>query len=740
MNQKRKTPPSRPNRSKKSRDYEEDRRSRRWPDHLLAFLYQAGQPIPFRTVREHLAQLGCDGKEFEACLDTLFEQGFLRKTGKSLLALSSSAPLYEGLLEQHPKGFGFVGQLTQGGKTVSLSRDPYVAPGAMGGARHGDRVLVRILRIRRDQRPEGAVVTVTVPGSNRLAGVVTRDRHGLMVLPDDQRYPFTVRLNEGGAMSVGEGEAVIVEMVRSPTPAPVQYGKVVECLGRFDSLEAQFRLTVERFSLPLAFPAEVEAEAAKLVALGTCPPEREDLRTTDHFTIDGESAKDFDDAICVEKLRTGYRLYVSIADVAHYVRPGSAIDREAYARGTSVYFPGRVIPMLPERLSNDLCSLVQDEDRPTVSAILDFDRAGSLRKKRFCRSLIRSRQRFTYGEVAKILIDLDPGLRQRHHHLLTPLKWAAELATALHKQRQARGALDFNLQEAEFTLDGSREVIAISRSVRTFAHQMIEEFMLAANQAVATLASERQQALLYRIHEQPDPQKTEEFFAFATTLGLNLSEPDQSPAWYAKALQLAWGGMHEYLIHNLLLRSMQQARYSPDNVGHFGLAAPLYTHFTSPIRRYPDLLVHRALLALLSPSSPGRNSAMAELDQAGSFLSGRERTAILAERDMEERLKLRFMRDHVGESFAAIVSGVSDSALFLVIPEHCLSGAIGIDRLGDDYFLLDAKNHRLFGEISGKVYRIGDPLRVTLVAVDLIGRRLTLALDEIPAAENRHNR
>jgi ribonuclease R len=733
MNQKRKTPRFSPRPKKKSEEFEGDRRRERWPDHLLALIHQSAQAIPMRLAAERLGQLGCSGKEFEASLDSLFQQGFLRKSGKGLLTLHRSAPLYEGLLQQHPKGFGFVSQLTQGGKSVSLPRDPYVSPAAMGTARHGDRVLLRVLRIRRDQRPEAVVVTVTVPGSNRIAGVVVKERGGLQVTPDDQRNPFTIRLEEGGAITANAGDAVIVEITRSPRPSPVQYGTIVENLGSFDSIGAQFRLVVERFDLPQAFPDEVEAETATLSPADGLQPGREDLRTTAHITIDGDSAKDFDDAICVEKLRNGYRLYVSIADVAHYVVPGSAIDREAYARGTSIYFPGRVIPMLPERLSNDLCSLVEDEDRPTLTAILDFDRAGNLRKKRFCRSLIRSRKRFTYDDVAKILIDHDPDLRQLHRSLLTPLKWAAELARALQQQRQQRGSLDFNLLEAEFALDDSGEVSNIKKIERNFAHQMIEEFMLAANQAVASLATERHRAILFRVHEQPDPEKSEEFFTFATSLGLSLPQPEQNPAWYAGALEMARGSRHEYLIHNLLLRSMKQAQYRPDNVGHFGLAAPLYTHFTSPIRRYPDLLVHRALLAVLENRQEDQhNQVFDSLDEAGSFLSARERTAIQAERDMEERLKLRFMRDRVGEKFSAIVSGVSDTALFLVIPEHCLSGSIAVDRLGSDYFLLDAKNHRLFGEISGKVYRIGDPLGVTLESVDILGRRLNFIPDETP--------
>jgi ribonuclease R len=447
-------------------------------------------------------------------------------------------------------------------------------------------------------------------------------------------------------------------------------------------------------------------------------------------TIDGESAKDFDDAICVVKNRKGFRLFVSIADVSHFVKPGSAIDREAYSRGTSVYFPGRVIPMLPEKLSNNLCSLVPDEDRFTVSAILDFDRSGSLLTKRFCRSIIRSRQRFTYTTVQKILIDKDPAIRKEHKSFLTELKWAEELATVLQKKRKQRGSIDFNLSEPEFTLTESGKIASIKKAERTFAHQIIEEFMLAANEAVAELFSFHTTPAIFRVHEPPELIKAEEFFDFAKTLGLPLSSFENLPAWFAEVLEKCKDTKYEYILNNLLLRSMKQAQYSAKNIGHFGLAASDYTHFTSPIRRYPDLIVHRELLRLLSDRSKQKRSPgqLSSLKESGEFLSARERTAVMAERDMNDRLKVGYMKDKIGDSFEAIISGVTENALYVEIMDLCISGSIPVEALGNDYFFFDKKNHRLFGELSTTTYQIGDFIRVMVVDVDIINKRIQFKL------------
>ncbi len=432
----------------------------------------------------------------------------------------------------------------------------------------------------------------------------------------------------------------------------------------------------------------------------------------------------------LSKTRKGFRLFVSIADVSHFVIPGSAIDLEAYSRGTSIYFPGRVIPMLPEKLSNNLCSLVPLEDRFTVSAILDFDRSGNILTKRFCRSIIQSKHRFTYTTVQKILIDKDPAIRKEHKPFLTQLKWAEELATMLQSIRKKRGSVDFNLPEPEFTLTDSGKIDSIKTTERTFAHQIIEEFMLAANEAVAELFSRQTSPAIYRVHEQPEAIKAEEFVNFAKTLGIPLAPFKNTPAWFAGVLEKCKDTKYEYIINNLLLRSMQQAQYSAKNVGHFGLAACNYTHFTSPIRRYPDLIVHRELLRLLQNGSEHKLPANRKpsLQESGVFLSARERTAIMAERDMNDRLKIGYMKNRIGDSFDAIISGVTENALYLEIQELCISGSLPVESLVGDYYIWDKKNYRLFGEISAKTYQIGDIVRITVVDVDMINKRIQFKL------------
>lgn len=697
---------------------------------LLGFLYSAKEAVLLVDIENYLTKEGCTAKELTKTLDSLLHEGLITKGGKRLFKISGNAPLYEGHLIQHPKGFGFVSPVQQHGKSSTFARDPFISPSSMGSALHGDRVLIRVLRIRKDLRPEAIILQIIAHGSDRIAGIFKADMSTAMVFPDDLRFPFTIKVDDyNGCMPV-DGDAVIVQFTRELRPARVLSGKILEVLGRSDKIDTQMRLVIEKFELPHIFSEEVQLEVEKLSNLIEPEENREDLRQTDHITIDGETAKDFDDAICVMKTRKGFRLFVSIADVSHFVTPGSAIDQEAYARGTSIYFPGRVIPMLPERLSNDLCSLVPGKDRLTVSAVLDFDRSGLLQNKRFTRSVICSKQRFTYTIVKQILTDHDQSVRKLYKPFLTQLKWAQELAVALQQKRRQRGSIDFNVPEAEFTLNDAGEVSAITRIERNFAHQLIEEFMLAANEAVASLATASMVPALYRVHETPDPVKTEEFIAFAKTLGLHLPPHEDSSAWFAGVLDTCKDTKYEYIINNLLLRSMKQAQYAAKNIGHFGLASTDYTHFTSPIRRYPDLIIHRTLLRLLETGAGKRppKTAKPSLAEAGEFLSARERTAIMAERDMQERLKIYFMQSHLGDSFDAIISGVNDSAIFLEIPSHCISGSVAIECLTGDCYILDAKNHRLFGEITAKTYRIGDTLRVTLTDVDYHRRRLNFTL------------
>jgi ribonuclease R len=693
---------------------------------LLSLLHTAALPLSFTKLQSGFPKNSYAPDAIKAALNSLIHEGFASKDGKNNYRINRAAQLYEGTLTQHPKGFGFVLVTNNPNDSSALKRDPFISPDQMGDAHHGDTVLIRVFRIRNDDRPEGRVIKTLSPGSDRVGGIYIKNGRERLVYPDDRRFPFTIRINDTNGLKPKNGDGVIAQFERSIGPAHFLQGKIIEILGPSDDIDTQMRLVIEQFKLPFQFSDEVLLETERLDENFIPESYREDLRATAHVTIDGESAKDFDDAICVLKTRKGFRLFVSIADVSHFVTPGSAIDQEAYSRGTSIYFPGRVIPMLPEKLSNNLCSLVPEEDRFTVSAILDFDRKGTLLTKRFCRSIIRSKQRFTYPTVQKILIDKDPSVRKEYKPFLTGLKWAGELASVLQTKRKKRGSVDFNLPEPEFTLTESGTIKSIKRTERNFAHQIIEEFMLAANEAVASFFSKRTTPAIFRVHEPPEPVKAEEFFDFAKTLGIPLAPFENDPAWFAGVLENCKDTKYEYIINNLLLRSMKQAQYSSQNVGHFGLAASDYTHFTSPIRRYPDLIVHRELLKQVT-NSPQLKPAVHQqsyLKEAGEFLSARERTAVMAERDMNDRLKIDYMKHHIGNSFEAIISGVTENALYLEIQELCISGSIPVESLGNDYFIWDKKNYRLFGEISTKTYQVGDIVQITVADVDVLSKKI----------------
>ncbi len=668
-------------------------------------------------------------KELTMLLADLVAQKILQHGTKDRYSLGKQNNLATGFLEQHPRGFGFVTRLSVRDGGPTYNRDPSVEATHMGTARHGDTVLIRVYKVRQDGRPEAEVISVLERGSDRLAGFVSFEHNKVRITPEDPRFPFSVFLDGKIPEDVKEGDAVIVQLADFAEETANIRGKLIEVLGDPDSIDVQMRLVIEKFKLLHRFSDQAQEEAAQLPEEITETKGREDLREILHVTIDGETAKDFDDAVAVVKTKKGFRLYVSIADVSHFVRPGSALDKDAYERGTSIYFPGRVIPMLPEKISNNLCSLIPDQDRLAFTAILDFDRQGNTIGKRFVKSIIRSHQRFTYTTVRQILIDNNKEVRREHKAFLTPLKWAEELAIILQKVRKDRGAIGFTLPEPEIGLDENGRIKSIGRAERNFAHQLIEQFMLSANEAVAETFTENSVNALYRIHERPDPIKVQEFTGFAQTLGLHLPKHRQDPDWFGQVLDMVKNSPKEYVVNNLLLRTMQQARYDARNVGHFGLAATDYTHFTSPIRRYPDLLVHRALYAFISKSAKKKKNQSAEdLKEIGPFLSTRERLAVSAEREMNDRLKVRYMQDKIGESFDAVISGVSGFALFVELLELFVSGAVVIGELSDDYYNYDQKHHRLVGERSAKVYRIGDLVRVTLLDVDLRKNRINFTL------------
>jgi len=534
------------------------------------------------------------------------------------------------------------------------------------------------------------------------------------VVPEDERLTYNIIIHRKDFCGARNNNAVLTEITDFPAGQHNPIGRIVKVLGDPEDINVQSMLVASKFGLPYEFEPRTLQYANTLTTEIPADPTRRNLQEIPHVTIDGEDAKDFDDAVAVRKTDKGFRLYVSIADVGHYVQPGTPIDKEAYLRGTSVYFPTMVLPMLPETLSNNLCSLVPEKERLTFTAVLDFDRTGKRVAKKFIKSVIISQHRLTYTQVKKIIVDRDQLL----------------LAAELERNRMERGSIGFSLPEAQLKIDDSGRVSAVARAARNLAHKIIEEFMLAANEAVAKTFAEQRCPTLFRIHESPDPIKVADFTKFAATLGMALPRSTGAPQWFGKVLAQAAGTPKEYIVNNLLLRTMQRARYSPENVGHFGLAASHYTHFTSPIRRYPDLMVHRALAAIGTGNAekPQAADAPESLLAAGEFLSGREKNATEAEWEMIDRLKVRFMADKVGESFDGIVSGATDFGLFVELLDWFVGGAVTMADLDDDHYFFDEKHYRLSGRHTGNMYQIGDLVRVTVKSVEVQQRRVNFVI------------
>ncbi len=705
------------------------------PLQLSVLRLLAARGVPLTAVEiAHELHLGAGQLPIlHTALGQLLEGRKIDRKGKRFFPAAQPEQL-RATLDLTSKGFGFAileGERAKGGKDV------FIAPHNLGGASQGDSILVEVSGSARG-RKEGRVTQVLSRAVTRLCGIYTESGAGGYVTPDDDRLPYTLLIRRGDDLAARDGAAVAAEILDYGSERQGPTGRIIEILGDPRQASVQIRMAVIQSSLREAFPAEVEAEAARLTPVTECADGRVDLRHLPHVTIDGETARDFDDAVCVERTGAGYLLYVSIADVGHYVHTGSSIDREAYLRGTSVYLPDRVLPMLPERLSNDLCSLVPNQDRPAFTAMLSFDAKGKRIGEKYARSLIKSCRRFTYTTINQLLYLQDPEVRAAHADLMPMLEHAKNLVALLKHRRSERGSLDFNIPEPQVTLDGDK-VASITLAERNQAHLLIEDCMLAANEAVAETLARARKPVLYRIHERPDPAKLDAFTDAAKALGLFLPQSEVDPAWFAQVIKQAHNSPTEYIVNNLLLRTMQQARYSPENTGHFGLAAEYYLHFTSPIRRYPDLVAHRALQSLLAgqtehaPSPiPGEGKTLAE---AGLHLSQCERKAIEVERNVHARCSALFLMDRIGKTFGAIISGVTAFGLYLTLDESYISGMVPLTSMTDDYYLHDARRHRLIGERSNRMRQLGDHVEVRLDHVDLLNKRLSFSLVPHTAAK-----
>ena len=699
------------------------------------------------TPRELLRLLKVPREEratFKRRLKQLVESGELIQVRGERYGVPDRMNLVVGRVTTNPRGFAFVAPERP---LPDISGDIFIAGSNMNQAMHGDLVAARIERFKDGDRAEGRIIRIIERASSTLVGRYELDESGMgFVVPFDRRVMMDISVPRDAARGATPGQMVTVEITRWPTPARNAMGRVTDVLGHVDEPGVDTEIIIRKFNIPDRHSDEAVAEATRLGA-DVRPRDiaaRTDFRAVQTVTIDGEHARDFDDAITIEKLPNGnYWLGVHIADVAHYVPEGSALDEEAYERGTSVYFPERAVHMFPSELATGLCSLNPEVDRLVQSCLMEVDRRGQVVRYELHDGVIHSDARMTYTAVNGILTDRDPTLIARYRDLVPMFELMRELFEILNSRRHRRGSIDFDLKEPEIVLDDQgmvEDIIALERNV---AHRLIEEFMLLANETVAQHLEDQDVPTLYRVHEEPDPIKVEAFEEFVSTLGYSLAAPQNAlrPKHFQKLVERIHGTPEEKPIAFLMLRTMQKARYDAANLGHFGLAAQSYTHFTSPIRRYPDLVVHRTLRESRSGMSAERSADLTEdLPEVARHTSERERRADEAERELVQWKKVRFMADKVGEEFEGYITGVSAFGLFIELIEHFVEGLVHISTMADDYYRFVEKAHVLKGENTGKVYRLGDKVSVQVVRVDMERRQIDLGMVDILESVRRSER
>jgi len=733
----------------------------------------------FQQLVRELGARGPARAALELALERLVARGQLIELRPGHYAVTArSREFRTGRLHMHREGYGF---LIADEPLEGVRGDVFIPPAAAERAMHGDRVLVRIRRLSADGRAEGEIVRVLRRAHPTVVGEFRAGPRGNYVVPHEERLGGRIRIPAGMELPssaasphrVGapqpsvrsalelDGMIVNVELVEYPREGRQAVGRVSEVLGRPDEFGVDVEIVIRKHHLPHRFPPEALEEAAAAPA-AVRPEERagrEDFRALEVVTIDGETARDFDDAVWVDRAHGGrYLLHVHIADVSHYVQPGTALDAEARLRGNSVYFPDRAIPMLPLELSTELCSLKPGADRLVFSVLLELDPRGEVLSRRFVRGVIRSAERMTYTNV-HLILEGDEGLRRRYASLVPRFELMRELALVLYRRRIQRGAIDFDLPEPLIEFDQWGEMTGIRRAPRNIAHRIIEEFMLAANEAVAAHLERAGAAALYRIHEPPDPQRVMEFEQIAAHFGYSLApgatalrrfpltdrrrdgrkvrreitlaeaHGEISSRAYQKLAAQLEGKPEERILNYLMLRSLKQARYSAENRGHFALAARAYTHFTSPIRRYADLVVHRILAAALEGGAgPERET----LEAIAQECSEAERRADEAERELVEWKKLKFMAERLGDEFEALVISTSKSGLSVELEELFVEGLVPIETLPGDRFGYQESTRRIVGLRTRRAFRIGDRLRVRLDRVDALQRQFQFSL--VPGA------
>ncbi|MFP4280502.1 MAG: ribonuclease R [Halochromatium sp.] len=729
-----------PHRQREAKKYDNPIPSREF---ILETLTEHAAPADFDEVASLLGLSSDEDRvALERRLGAMVRDGQLLRNRREAFCLVNKRDLVAGRVIGHPDGFGFV-------KPDDGGDDLYLYPKEMRALFHGDRIVARVTGKDRRGRLEGAVVEILERSTTSVVGRLYSESGVGFVVPDNKRLTHDVIIPSDRLGGAEQGQIVVAEITDQPTKRTQPIGRVAEVLGEHMAAGMETDISIRAHDLPVHWPPAVEQAIS---AFGEEVPEaakadRTDLRALPLVTIDGADARDFDDAVYCERKPKGWKLLVCIADVSAYVTPDSALDREAFERGNSVYFPDRVIPMLPEVLSNGLCSLNPKVDRLCMACELYVSRDGKVTRTRFFEGVMRSHARLTYEQVATLLDDSEGALSEQYAEVLPHLHELYAMYQALLEARAARGAIDFDTVETKFVIDDAGRIASIEPTVRNDAHRIIEECMLAANVAAARLFQRKKMPALYRIHETPKEEKLSDLRDFLAELGLNLPGGNKPTAKdYGTLLDAVRGRPDFHLIQTVLLRSMQQAMYSSDNVGHFGLAYDAYTHFTSPIRRYPDLIVHRIIKHILAGGTAADlEYSKPELQQVGEHCSGTERRADEATRDVEHWLKCEFMRDKLGEEFDGTITSVQGFGLFVELDGVYVDGLVHITALDNDYYHFDPVGHRLTGERTGQVYRLGDRLRVKVAAVNLEDRKIDFVLakpivDTSPKKRSRSRR
>ena len=692
------------------------------PSRELVLQVMTDQGIPLSMEQLYiLLEISDDEREiFNKRLNAMEREGQIMRNRKNQLCIAEKLHLIAGRIQGHPDGFGFL--IPDNG-----SEDLFLSPREMSQVLHGDRAMVRMAGLDRKGRPEGKIVEILEHTNKTLVGRVVQGQGVTIVAAEDKRINQDILIPYHLDMGAKVGQVVTVELTAQPSASARPMGKVIQILGNYADSGMEIEIALRKHQLPHVFPptAIKQAEAFNPLVQATDYKDRIDVRDLALITIDGETARDFDDAVFAEPQGKGWRLVVAIADVSYYVKPGDALDLEAYDRGNSVYFPRRVIPMLPEALSNGLCSLKPDVERMCMVCDMQVDGLGVVKQYKFYPSIMRSKARMTYTQVFEMLQNPQGELAQEYAWLMPHAQHLYTLYKLMLAQREKRGAIEFESSETIMIFNDNGKIDRIEAYARNEAHRLIEECMLAANVCAADFLKANEHPALYRIHEGPTPEKLEALRTFMGEFGFGVAGGDTPHAKdYGRLIAQFKGRPDEQLLQTVLLRSMQQAVYSPDNVGHFGLAYDAYAHFTSPIRRYPDLLIHRAIKAVLK----GEKYKAGDWSQLGIHCSMTERRADDATRDVNAWLKCYYMQDKIGEVYEGTVAGVTSFGLFVALDGVYVEGLLHVTELGNDYFNFDKARHEMSGERTGVRYRLGDRLTVKVARVDLETSKIDFVL------------